>query len=417
MKVVVLGAGIVGVTTAYYLAERGCEVTVLDRREGVALETSRANAGLIVPSQAPHWNEPGVPLRALKWLFDEHGALVIRARLDPVMWGWLLRFAWHSERRRFLAHARATLRLALYSREQLRTLREKITLDYDATTRGVLTIARGPGASRGFGGLARLLDTLGIAYARIDRDECLAHEPALNPIGDQIDGGLHTGDDESGDVHLLTTAIARQAQANGVVFRTHCMVREFFTDGDRMVAVGTSDGRVRADAFVLALGEASARHAARLGIRLPIYPVQGCSLTFDASHWDGRPSMPVRDRALQAVVTPLGDRVRVAGMAILNGGDLTIDPNHLARLERALRILYPNLPAGLNGDAWTGLRPMTPDGPPLLGATRLRNLYLNTGHGALGLTLACGSAAVVADLVAGRQPEIDLTGLTLARFG
>ncbi len=281
---------------------------------------------------------------ALKWLFDAHGALVIRARLDPAMWGWLVRFAWHSQRRCFLANARASLRLALYSQERLRALRDSAPLHYDALSRGVLTIARGTRMARGFADMADLLSTLEVPYVRLDRDGCLALEPALAPIADQIDGGLHTGQDESGDVHLLTAAIARRARDNGVEFRFNCAVRRLAADGDRVIAVDTSDGRMGADAFVLALGEASRLRAARMGLRLPIYPVQGVSVTFDVSQWQARPAMPLREKSLQAAITPLRDRLRVAGMAILNGGDRGLDPDHTARLERALRIVLPTLP-------------------------------------------------------------------------
>lgn len=417
MKVVVMGAGIVGLASAYFLARDGHEVEVLERREGSALETSFANAGLLVPSQAPPWNAPGVPLRALRWLLDESGALVVRPRPDPAMWLWLLRFAWHSRAAAHRRHARATLALAASSLRLTAEIAAREAIHFDATERGILTLARTPDSVTSLRETAGALADFGIACHILSPEGCLALEPALRPVADELVGGLHTPRDRSGDAHAFAQGLTAAAARHGARLRCGCRVTGLETAGRRAVRAITAEAAVEADAFVLALGAESAPVVRPLGLRLPIYPVKGHSVTFETDGWSGSPAMPVRDTRLKVAVTPLGQRLRVAGMAILDGGRRSAAARHLDHLRQALSTLFPTLPDSLASHDWTGLRPMTPDGPPIIGPTSYANLFLNVGHGALGWTLACGSGAAVAALVSKQPPLVDLSGLTLERFG
>ena len=416
MKILVLGAGVTGVTTAYRLAERGHDVTVVEGRSGPAEGTSRANAGLITPSQAPPWNEPGVPRQALKWLFEEGGALVIRPRPDPALWGWLLRFVLHSRPALHEANARTILALARHSRAELDRIAAAAGIAFDRTDRGILTLVRGPGGQAGAERTLRGLGRLGIACSLLDRDQCLTLEPALAPVAETIDGAIHTPEDCSGDIYLFVTALARAAAGRGVRFHFDRTIETLRSASGRIAGIVAGGETMTADRYVLALGPGSRRLAAGVGIRLPIYPVQGLSVTLPTDGWRQPPTMPVRDRIRKVAITPFGKRLRVAGMAILDGGSLAMAKHHLASLRQAMTELFPTAPRGGHAFEWSGLRPMTPDGPPIVGPTGFDNLYLNTGHGPLGWTLACGSADVVADMIEKRPPAVPVDRLGLGRY-
>ncbi|MFO1061136.1 MAG: D-amino acid dehydrogenase [Dongiaceae bacterium] len=416
MDILILGAGVIGVTTAWRLAERGHRVTVLEQRPGPGEGTSRANAGLVTPSQAPPWNEPGVPRQALGWLREPDGALRIHPRAEPALWRWLLGFARHSRPRLHEAHARAILALARHSRQELDRIAAATGIAYDRTDRGILTIARDQASRGSIERNAAKLQGLGIACSLLDRAGCLALEPALAPIERVVAGGLHTPEDASGDIYKLVTGLAEAAARRGVVFRTGVAVERLVPRSGRLAGVVAGGETLTADAYVLALGTGSASLARQLGLRLPIYPVQGVSLTFDVPGWVQPPTMPVRDPLRRVATTPMGGRLRVAGMAILNGGDLGIDRRDVDALRRATAEIFPGAPLGRPAMEWSGLRPMTPDGPPIIGRTPFDNLLVNTGHGPLGWTLSCGSADVVADLVDGRAPAVPIEPFRIDRY-
>ncbi|MSP68330.1 MAG: FAD-dependent oxidoreductase [Alphaproteobacteria bacterium] len=414
VNVLVLGAGIIGTATAYCLACEGHAVTVVDRQDAPAEETSRANAGLLVPSQSPPWNAPGIPWQALKWLRDDQGSLILRPRWEPWMWRWLLRFAWQSQPRHYRRNALNTLKLARLSKARLAALRQAEGLAYAETTGGILSLVRNPAALPAYARHAAFLRDLGLDVQYLDPAACVALEPALAPLGQRIAGGFHSRDDESGDAHALARGLAERATARGARFQFGTTVLGLVAERGRIASVATRAGALRADRYVLALGAESRALARGVGLALPIYPIKGYSVTVDIAGWAGAPRMPIRDPDLMTAATPLGTRLRVAGMAELTGIDRRIEPRYPERLVRALRALFPNLPSGARVEPWAGLRPMTPDGPPILGPTHYDNLLLNVGHGALGWTLAMGSAQVIADLVAGRRPSVALDGLTLA---
>ncbi len=418
MKVIVLGAGLIGTTTAYYLARHGHDVTVLERQAGPGLETSFANGGLVTPSMSDPWPAPGVPLKMLKWLGREDAPLLMRLRALPGVATWGLRFLLNCGARRWAENARAILRLTAYSRDALDRLTAETDIAYDRLDVGTLKLFRDPlsmeSAQRGAG----LLAELGVADRCLDATQCVALEPALGPVEGRIAGGLHFPDDRSGDAHKFTAEVARLSRALGVAFRFGVTVRALETQRGKVTAVDTDQGRLEAEAYVLALGSYSPALARPLGIRLPIYPVKGYSITVPTGGWNEAPTMPVADDARKIAVVRLGERLRIAGTAEFAGYDRGLNARRGEMLSEALSDLYPAfpMPAPEKIQHWSGLRPMTPDDRPIMGPTPYANLWLNTGQGHLGWTMACGSGRVVADLIEGRAPEIELEDLTLARF-
>jgi len=417
MKVLVLGGGVIGVTSAWYLARAGHEVTVLDRQNEPARETSFANGGQVSWGAGGPWAAPGIPFTTLKWLLKPHSPLVLRPRLDPALWRWLMQMLGNCTARKYLINKERQLRLARYSHAALAALRADTGIDYDALQRGVLVLQRDPRELADRHGERRLLDRLGIPYRVLDRAGCIAHEPALAPVAARIAGGVLYPGDEHGDCHKFTLELATRAQRLGVQFQGSTTVQRLEADAGRIARIHTDRGALAADAFVLACGSYSPLLAAPLGLRLPVYPVKGYSITLPISNPAAAPQGTLTDEHYKIVISRLGDRLRAAGTAELTGYDLRLRPGRINTLRHSLRSLFPEAGDIERAEPWAGLRPMTPDNPPLLGATPYRNLHLNTGHGTLGWTMACGSGKVLADLVSGRAPEIDLDGLTLARYG
>ena len=416
MKILVLGSGVIGVTSAWYLMRAGHEVTLVDRQPRPALETSFANGGQVSWGAANPWAAPEIPGKAIAWLFKRHAPLVLRPSLDPALWSWLLQMLRNCTHARYLANKERQLRLARYSHACLTELHEQIGLHYDQRTHGLLILYR---RTRDLDAAAReaaLLDRLGIAYRFLDRSACVAHEPALRDSQDKIVGGMLFPGDESGDCRIFTQELAARAQQQGVQFLASTRVTRLVAGHDRIVRVVTDHGDLTADAYVLACGSDSPLLLKALGIRLPVYPVKGYSITLPIVHDAAAPQGTITDETYKVVITRLGNRLRAAGTAELAGYDLTLRPARLATLQHVVHDLFPNAGDTTNAEAWAGLRPMTPDNPPVIGATPYKNLFLNTGHGTLGWTMACGSGRVLADIVTGRKPEIDLDGLTLARF-
>ena len=416
MKVLVLGGGVIGVTSAYYLAKAGHEVTVVDRQPEPGLETSYANAGEVSPGYASPWAGPGVPVKAVKWLLMKHGPLVIRPKLDPAMWVWLAKMLRNCTSVRYAVNKSRMIPLAEYSRDCLRALRAETSIRYDERSQGTLQLFRAQAQLDGTAGDIAVLKQYGVPYEVLDRDGCVAVEPALAAVKQKIAGGLRLPQDETGDCHMFTQALAAQAAKLGVQFRLNTTIERLVTDGSEITGVATSAGVLHADAYVVALGSWSPRLLAPLGISIPVYPVKGYSITVPIADPDAAPVSTVMDESYKVAITRLGTRIRVGGTAEVSGYSLKLYPARRATLDHSLTDLFPR--GGKLSDAtfWSGLRPMTPDGPPLIGATRYKNLHLNTGHGTLGWTMACGSGRVLADLLSGRKPEIDTSELAMARY-
>ena len=415
MKVLVLGAGVIGTTTAHYLAQAGCEVEVLDRRAGPAMETSFANAGGICPGFAGPWAAPGMLTKIIGWLGRRDAPLALRPTADPHQWSWLLRFAMNCSAARFQRNKARMQRIAHYSKACLVALRQQTGISYDGASNGVLQVFRTQEELDGAGAAARVLKSFGVAHRLLDAAEIRAIEPALAHSALSFVGALHLPDDETGDCHLFTTALAARLRDRGVQFHFATTVQRLITDGDAVTGVMTDRGLMQADACVVALGSFAPLLLRPIGIDLPIYPVKGYALTIPIEHDDHAPRSSVMDEHSKLMVTRLGERLRAAGIAQIGGYDDAFDEGRCAFIRDTAAALFPQAGDYRIATYWAGLRPMTPDGPPYLGATRYRNLYLNVGQGSNGWTQACGCGRIVADLVAGRTPEIDLEGLTIGR--
>jgi len=416
VKVIVLGSGVIGVTSAYYLARAGHQVTVIDRQPKPALETSFANAGEVSPGYSSPWAGPGVPVKAVKWLLMKHGPLVIRPKLDPVMWIWVLKMLRNCTSARYAVNKSRMIPIAEYSRDCLRALRSETGIRYDERERGTLQLFRYSAQLDHTADDIAVLKQNGVLFEVLDRDGCVAAEPALAAVKDKIAGGLRLPQDETGDCHMFTQALAFEAEKLGVRFMFNVGIEGLNADAKRITGVATSTGVMQADAYVLALGSWSPRLVRPLGISLPVYPVKGYSITVPITDPDGAPVSTVMDESYKVAITRLGDRIRVGGTAEISGYSDKLYAARRATLDHSLSDLFPRGGDLKKATFWSGLRPMTPDGPPIIGATRYGNLHLNTGHGTLGWTMACGSGRVLADLLSGRKPDIDTSELSIGRY-
>lgn len=420
MHVVVIGGGLLGLTTAFSLRRHGLSVSLLEQETGPGRATSFANGGMLHASQANPWNEPGVFWHALKMLGKEDAALLVRYKALPSLLGWGMQFVRHSRPDRYLHNFEQNARLAAYSLACMRELRAAVGSDYDYSARGTLKLFRSPEAVAGAATMCRQLSEWGVRFEAVNGQRAVELEPALGRIESLLAGGLYFPDDEAGDAQAFCALLAGACVARGVRIEYGVKIDRLLRSGDRIEGVLGSRGLQTADAYVLAAGPWSAPLAAGIGLKLPLRPVKGYSLTLCAHGWAGRPGLPVIDDSLHAAVCPLGDRLRVAGTAEFTGFDLTLTPGRINNLFSLATQLYPDFAPHLDREAavrWCGLRPMSSDGVALMGPTPLHNLYLNTGHGQLGWTLAAGAGQLVADQIARQSPALDPAPYQLARFG
>lgn len=416
MKVLILGSGVIGVTSAWYLAEAGHEVEVVDRQPGAALETSFANAGEISPGYASPWARRGMPVKAFKWLFQKHSPLVFRPSLDPSQWRWILQMLRNCTLQRYHLNKSRMVPIAEYSRDMLRKLRSDTGITYDERSRGTLQLFRTQKQLDGSAEDVAVLKEFDVPYEILDPAGCIAVEPGLADARNIIMGGLRLPDDETGDCHLFTQQLAAMASQRGVRFHYNTTVENLETAANRITGVHTSAGRKQADMYVMALGSFSTPMARTLALHLPIYPVKGYSITVPVTNVAKAPVSTILDETYKVAITRLGDRIRIGGIAELSGYNRRLHATRRATLEFSLRSLFPSADCIAEASFWTGMRPMTPDGTPIIGPSRYSNLYFNTGHGTLGWTMACGSGRVIADMISGRIPEIDARQLALSRF-
>ncbi len=416
-SVVVIGAGVIGVTSAYYLARAGARVTVIDRQPGPALETSFANGGQISANHATPWATPSTPWKALKWLGRTDAPLLIHPRWDPALAAWLVRFLGNCTSSRVRRNIERALRVALYSRTQLGQLRAETGLRYDALTRGILHIFCDRDEYEAALAQVPLMNRLGCERHVLGADECAALEPALAPLVPELVGGIFSPGDESGDAHKFTCELSRLCAEAGVTFRYETEVRRLVADNGTIRAIETNAGRIEGEIVVVAGGSYTPLLVRPLGIRLPVYPGKGYSLTLPLTETAIAPTVSLIDDEVKMVYSRLGNRLRVAGTAEFTGYDASVNPARAQfMLNRALE-LFPRCGDPDKAEFWAGLRPSTPDGVPVIGPTPIANLFLNTGHGTLGWTMACGSGRLIADLTLGQAPEIAVDGLGLDRFG
>ena len=416
MKVIVLGSGVIGTSVAYYLAKSGHEVEVIDRQAGPALETSFANAGEVSPGYSSPWAGPGVPFKAIKWLMMRHSPLVISPMLDPAMWRWGLSMLANCTEKAYAINKSRMVPIAEYSRDCMVALRAETGIAYDDRAQGTLQLFRTQAQLDGIAKDVEVLKDYKVPFEVLDRAGFVKVEPALKLTQEKFVGALRLPGDETGDCFKFTNRLAEMAEALGVKFRYNTSIDGIEVSGGKVTGVRTSAGTLTADHYVTALGSFTPQLLKPIGIHIPVYPVKGYSITVPITDAQFAPESTIMDETHKVAVTRLGDRIRVGGTAELAGFDMTLREGRRETLTHVLTDLFPKGSDTSKTEFWCGLRPMTPDGTPIIGATPYANMMLATGHGTLGWTMAAGTARVIDDLISGRKPQISLEGLSMDRY-
>ncbi|MCA8090208.1 D-amino acid dehydrogenase [Burkholderia anthina] len=415
MRVVILGSGVVGVASAYYLARAGHEVTVIDREAGPALETSFANAGQISPGYAAPWAAPGVPLKAVKWMFEKHAPLAIRLDGTRFQLQWMWQMLRNCTAERYAVNKGRMVRLAEYSRDCLQALRADTGIQYEGRTGGTLQLFRTQQQLDGAAKDIAVLQEANVPFELLSPAELKNAEPALAAVSHKLTGGLRLPGDETGDCQLFTTRLAALAESLGVKFRYNTPIDALAIAGGKIAGVQCGAETVRADAYVVALGSYSTSFISNL-MKIPVYPLKGYSITAPIVNEAAAPVSTVLDETYKIAITRFDQRIRVGGMAEIVGFDKNLRAARRETLEMCVNDLFPGGGDTSNATFWTGLRPMTPDGTPIVGRTPVSNLFLNTGHGTLGWTMSCGSGQLLADLISGKKPAIQADDLSVHRY-
>jgi len=414
LHVIVVGAGIIGVCSAYYLRQRGFEVTVIERRSGVAQEASFGNAGIIAPGYVTPWASPGMPRKVLSYMFSSESPVLFRPNANPAMWRWLARWLRECRLQRYRVNKSRMQRVAFYSRAQLHELRNRLGIQYEQA-QGYLQLLRSARDVELLAPARAMLDESGVAYRMLEAAEVHEMEPGLSTTT-PLAGGLLLPDDESGNCTIFAQAVRRAAEDDGVRFRFNVDVQRILRDGDRITGVLAGARTIPADAVLIAAATGSPALLAPLGIRIPMYPIKGYSATVALSDGAIGPQRALMDEAYKTAITPFANRIRIAGTAEIGDRGLVLREAALRTLIKVATDWFPGAGRFSGAKFWVGARPMLPDGAPLLGPSPLKGLFLNVGHGSTGWAMACGSARVLADVISGTTPEIDLDGLTLDRY-
>lgn len=415
MKTIVMGGGIIGVTTAWYLSQEGHQVTILERREDTGLETSFQNGALLAPGHSQAWASPAAPKTLIKSLFQDDPVLRFRVRTEPAYWRWGLEFLRNCTAARYRQNTLRIMRVMKYGVDELRTLRDKTGIQYDGNDKGILYLFRTQQTFEHGVAAWNLLKEHGLPLEEVDREQCVAIEPTLAPTKEKIAGGMFAPIDGAGDALIFTRNLAKLCRDKGVDIRLNTAVTGLKREGDRITGVVTEKGELSADGFVLALGLESPDLARTIGIHLPIYPIKGYTVSVSTEGYNGAPTVGIIEEDNLVAFARLGNRLRVGGKAEFAGYDKSYTPEQFKGVFKVARDLFPQGGDYANPTYYACLRPVTPGGPPILGPTRYRNLHVNVGHGAAGWTMACGAARAVTDMICGRRPEIDMEGLALAR--
>ena len=415
MRVIVLGSGVIGVASAYYLAQQGAQVTVLDRQAGPAEETSFGNAGQISPGYSTPWAAPGIPFKAVKWMFQHHAPLAIN--MDGSMWQlqWMAQMLKNCNAQSYAINKERMTRVAEYSRDCLRELRKDTGIQYENRSKGTLQVFRNEAQLDMVQRDIAVLKECGVPHELLLKDDLAKVEPALEYAKDKLVGGLHLPNDETGDCYLFTNALANLAKDLGVEFKFNQNVEKLVVEGDEIKGVVVNGEVLTADRYVLAFGSYSRDFLKPLELNLPVYPVKGYSLTIPIVDANFAPQSTVLDETYKIAITRFDQRIRVGGMAELSGFNHGLNEDRRGTLEMVTQDLFPGGDLA-QASFWTGLRPMTPDSTPIIGATKFKNLFLNTGHGTLGWTMACGSGKLISDLVLNHKTDISTEGLSIQRY-
>jgi len=416
MHIVILGSGIIGTTSAYYLAKQGHSVTVVDRQPAAAMETSFANAGQISPGYSAPWAAPGIPVKAVKWMLSKHSPLVVSPKPEWSKLKFIARMLANCNASSYAVNKGRMLRLAEYSRVSLHQLQQELKLDYDAESKGTLQVFRTEKQLKAAAKDIAVLEEYGVPYELLDAEGCVNVEPGLAAVKHKIVGGLRLVLDQTGDCFKLTTGLVESCKQMGVEFKFDTQIKSLNMQHNKIVSVTTDAGDLTADQFVMALGSYSTELLKQVGIDSPVYPVKGYSITIPVTNADAAPVSTIMDETYKVAITRLGDRIRVAGTAELNGYDLSLSEKRGDTIRHVVSDLFPEGTDLSEDNLWTGLRPMTPDGTPIIGATDVSNLYLNTGHGTLGWTMSFGSGRLLADIISGVQTDIVCEDLSIKRY-
>lgn len=416
MRVCVLGAGVVGLTSAYYLAKKGFEVTVVDRQEGVALETSFANAGQISPGYSAPWAAPGIPFKAVKWLMQKHAPLKVSADPELKKLAWMGKMLSNCTEKAYDVNKSRMVALAEYSRDHFIAMRKEIGIKYDDGQGGLTQLFRKDEQVEASEKDIKVLKALNVPHQVLTPAQILEVEPGLTPVIDKFKGGLRLVGDETGDCFIFCQELKKQCDELGVTFKFNTAIDRLVVEGGKIRAVKTDQGDVDCDNVLVCMGSYSKELLKAIDISIPVYPVKGYSLTVPITDSQFAPTSTVMDETYKVAVTRLGGRIRAAGTAELNGYNLELPKVRTETITHVVRDLFNQGCDLSQADYWTGLRPMTPDGTPVVGRSGIDGLYLNTGHGTLGWTMSCGSAAVIADIMAGDKPDIDAQDLSVQRY-
>ncbi len=416
MHVLVLGSGVVGTTLAYYLARKGAKVTVVDRQEGPALETSFGNAGQVSFGYTTPWAAPGVPLKAVKWLMQEHAPLAIRPTSSLFQYKWMFKMMMNCTKSRYHLNKSRMVRVSEYSRECIDKLREETGIQYEERTLGTTQLLRTDKQMEAIKGDMEVLAEYGVPFEVLDRDGIIAAEPALEKTAHKLVGGLKLPNDQTGDCHIFTNRLADIAKEMGVEFKFNANIEKLVVENGEIKGVMVDGELMEADNYALCLGSYSTEMLRPVGIDVPVYPLKGYSLTIPITNPEMVPKSTILDETYKIAITRFDDRIRVGGMAEIMGFDLSLDPRRRKTLEFVTKDLYPEGGAIEKAEFWTGLRPATPDGTPIIGPTKYKNLFLNIGHGTLGWTMSTGSGNYLSDIILGNKPEIDTEGLDVSRY-
>ena len=417
MRVLVLGGGVIGTTTAYYLAREGFEVTVIERLSEVAHEASFANAGQISPGYSTPWAAPGVPLKAIKWLMSKHAPLAIALTADMSQYRFMWQMLMHCNNKDYAINKERLVRISEYSRDVLNKLREEIDISYEGRQKGTLQLFRTDKQLEAASKDIQVLKEMSVPYELLDAQGVVNAEPALAKVAGKISGGLRLPGDQTGDCLMFTQKLAEKAKELGVEFRFNQSLESFEYEGGKIKSVIIDGKKETADQYVVCLGVFSPQFLKPLGLNAPIYPMKGYSITVPITNPEMAPVSTILDETYKVAITRFDERIRLGGMAELRGFDYTLNPKREETLRMICQDLFPE-GGDLSGDVsfWTGLRPKTPDCTPIIGKTKYPNLFINTGHGTLGWTMACGSAQLSAHLLANKTPEISIDGLDITRY-
>jgi len=417
MKVLILGSGIIGTTSAYYLAKQGHDVTVIDRQNGVALETSHANAGQLSYSFSSPWAAPGLPLSLIKWMFSKYPPLIINPKLNSETMKFMYQMLKNCNSKSYEINKSRMVRISNFSQKCLFELEKEINISYEQRKLGSLLLFKDAKQIENIKKDLSLLEKLNIQHELLDLNGCIEKEPGLHHVKGEFSAGLRFKNDCTGNCYLFSNQLYEKCLEMGVKFEFNTHIKDIRIKKEKVSEIKTSQGEFDADSYIVALGSHSSKILSNVGINIPVYPVKGYSITLPVLDNENAPQSTIIDDTFKIGITRLGNNIRVAGTAHLTGYNLELREKSLSLLKHGLNRLFPYATGECDDmKFWAGLRPNTPDGPPIIGSTPYSNLYLNTGHGTLGWTMSLGSGKLLANIISGIEPEISMEGIDMSRF-